>query len=102
MRLKAAEKMSRGPGVSKPPTRAFMDEMTITAKSVLEDKWMLQDLGDIVHRARMKFKPSKSRSLILKERKGARQKYQNWRRNNSNNHRESLDKSFRDSLNGHY
>ena len=46
--VKSAEKMSRGPvmqsGISQPPTRAFMDDMTITAKSVLEGKWMLQDL----------------------------------------------------------
>ncbi|CAC5369161.1 unnamed protein product [Mytilus coruscus] len=69
--VKSAEKMSRGPvmssGVSQSPTRAFMDDMTITVKSVLEGKWMLQDLGELIDWARMKFKPSKSRSLILKK-----------------------------------
>ncbi|CAC5417464.1 unnamed protein product [Mytilus coruscus] len=69
--VKSAEKMSRGPvmssGVSQPPARAFMDDMAITAKSVLEGKWMLQDLGELIDWARMKFKPSKSRSLILKK-----------------------------------
>ena len=35
--VKTAEKMSQGPitisGIRQPPTRAFMDDMTITAKS---------------------------------------------------------------------
>ena len=69
--VKSAEKMSRGPvmqsGISQPPTRSFMDDMTITAKSVLEGKWMLQDLKELIDWARMKFKPSKSRSLILQK-----------------------------------
>ncbi|VDI44671.1 Hypothetical predicted protein [Mytilus galloprovincialis] len=47
--------------------KAFMDDMTKTAKSVLEGKGMLQDLGELIDWARMKFKPSKSRSLILKK-----------------------------------
>ncbi|XP_063431308.1 uncharacterized protein LOC134713974 [Mytilus trossulus] len=61
--------MSRGPvvpsWVSQPPTRAFIDDMTITAKSVLEGKWMLQDLVELINLA--KCKPSKSRSLKLKK-----------------------------------
>ena len=69
--VKSAEKMSRGPvmqsGISQPPTRAFMDDMTITAKSVLEGKWMLQDLKELIDWARMTFKPSKSKSLILQK-----------------------------------
>ena len=39
----------------------------MTAKSVLEGKWVLQDLGELIDWASMKFKPSKSRSLILKK-----------------------------------
>ena len=69
--VKSAEKMSRGPvlatGVRQPPTRAFMDDMTITAKSVPEGRWMLEDIGELVQWARMKFKPAKSRSLVLKK-----------------------------------
>ncbi|VDH90515.1 Hypothetical predicted protein [Mytilus galloprovincialis] len=52
MLVKSAEKMSRGPvmssGVSQPSTRAFIVDMTITAKSALEGKWMLQDFGELI------------------------------------------------------
>ena len=69
--VKSAEKMSRGPilssGVRQPPTRAFMDDMTITAKSVPEAIWMLEDLEVLITWARMKFKPTKSRSMVLKK-----------------------------------
>ncbi|CAC5385086.1 unnamed protein product [Mytilus coruscus] len=79
MLVKSAEKMSRGPvmssGVSQPPTRAFMDDMTITAKSVLEGKWMLQDLGELVQAFKVKesdikerkeeFKVTKTRQVIM-------------------------------------
>ncbi|KAH3711243.1 hypothetical protein DPMN_070745 [Dreissena polymorpha] len=30
-------------GIRQPPTRAFMDDMTITSKSVPEERWMLED-----------------------------------------------------------
>lgn len=53
-------------GVRQPPTRAFMDDLTITAKTVIEGRWMLEDLEKRVTWARMKFKPAKSRSLVLK------------------------------------
>jgi hypothetical protein len=69
--VKSAEKTSRGPvtvsGVKQPPTRAFMDDMTITAKSVVEGRWMLEDLEHLITWARMEFKPAKSRSLVLKK-----------------------------------
>ena len=69
--VKSAEKKSRGPllssGVKQPPTRAFMDDMTVTAKSVPEGRWMLEDLSSLIKWARMKFKPTKSRSLVLKK-----------------------------------
>ena len=54
-------------GIRQPPTRAFMDDMTITAKSVVECRWMLEDLERLISWARMKFKPEKSRSLVLKK-----------------------------------
>ena len=65
--VKAAEKKSRGPvlksGSKLPPTRVFMDDMTITAKSIVEGRWMLEDLEKLFTLARMRFKPTKSRSL---------------------------------------
>ena len=46
--VKSAETASRGlvmmSGVKQPPTRAFMDDMTVTARSVIEGRWMLEDL----------------------------------------------------------
>ena len=46
----SAETMSRGPvlGVSQPPSREFINDMTITPKSVLEGKWILQELGELI------------------------------------------------------
>lgn len=68
--VKSVEKQSRGPttksGVKLPPTRAFMDDMTVTARSVIEGRWMLEDLDRAFTWARMSFKPAKSRSLVLK------------------------------------
>jgi len=50
--VKTAEKMSRGPitisGIRQPPTKAFMDDMTITAKSGPEGRWMLEDLERLI------------------------------------------------------
>merc|ERR1711894_263325 len=54
-------------GVRQPPTRAFMDDMTVTAKSVVEGRWMLEDLEKLISWARMRFKPAKSRSLVLQK-----------------------------------
>ena len=69
--VKTAEKMSRGQitisGVRQPHTRAFIDDMTITAKSVPEGRWMLEDLERLITWSRMKFKPAKSRSLVMKK-----------------------------------
>jgi len=50
--VKSAEKTSREPkmasGTIQPPTRALMDDMTITAKSYIGGRWMLQDIGEII------------------------------------------------------
>jgi hypothetical protein len=71
--IKSVENMSRGPtmatGVKQPPTRAFMDDMTVTAGSVPQARWMLQDLEEVIGWARMLFMPAKSRSLVLQKRK---------------------------------
>ena len=69
--VKSAEKPSRGPkmtsGCIQPQTRTFMDDMTITAKSYVEGRWMLQEIGELIEWARMKFKPQKSRSMVLRK-----------------------------------
>ncbi|XP_076075792.1 uncharacterized protein LOC143046522 [Mytilus galloprovincialis] len=70
-RSEKVEKPSRGPllssGVRQPPVRAFMDDMTVTAKTVIEGRWTLEELERMIKWARMKFKPSKSRSLIVRK-----------------------------------
>ena len=43
-----------------------MDDLTITAKSMIEAKWTLQELEGSFKWARIKIKPVKSRSLVLK------------------------------------
>ena len=69
--VKPAEKKSRGlviaTGVRQPPTQAFIDDMTITAKTQVEGGWMLEDLEKLIALARMLFKSAKSRSLVLKK-----------------------------------
>ena len=69
--VKTAEKMSGIPitisEVRQSPKRAFMDDMTITVKSVPEGRWMLEDLERLITWSRIKFKPAKSRSLFLKK-----------------------------------
>ncbi|XP_061778568.1 uncharacterized protein LOC133569990 [Nerophis ophidion] len=49
------------------PIRAFMDDLTITARSVPEGRCILEDLIELTNWARMEFKPAKSRSLVLKK-----------------------------------
>ena len=68
--MKAAEKECRGPktrsGVCQPPGRAFMDDMTETIKSAEGTRWVLGGLESMLSWARMKHKPKKSRSLLVK------------------------------------
>ena len=52
-------------GIVQPPSRAFVDDMTLIAKSAIEARWTLEELADLVKWARMRFKPSKSRSMVL-------------------------------------
>lgn len=69
--VKSTEKMSRGPwmraGIRQPPVRAFMDDMTISTKTAIEARWTLKEIEELISWARMKIKPSKSRSLVLKK-----------------------------------
>lgn len=64
MLTKPAEPECRGPwtnsGQQQPPIRAFMDDLTVTAESVL-------GLEKLVEWARMRFKPAKSRSMVLRK-----------------------------------
>lgn len=71
MVVKAAEVECRGPltrsGVRQPPIRAYMDDLTIRTSSVPGCRWILQGLERLISWARMSFKPSKSRSMVLKK-----------------------------------
>lgn len=44
-----------------------MDDVTITARSVPEGPWILEDLAKIIADARMEFKSSMSKSLVLRK-----------------------------------
>ncbi|TWW66935.1 hypothetical protein D4764_20G0009670 [Takifugu flavidus] len=70
MVVKAAEVECRGPlsrsGVRQPPIRAYMDDLTVTTTSVPGCRWILQGLERLILWARMSFKPTKSRSMVLK------------------------------------
>ena len=70
MLVKAAETECRGPlsksGVRQPPICAFMDDLTVTTTSVPGCRWILQGLEKLIRWARMSFKPTKSRSMVLK------------------------------------
>ena len=54
-------------GVRQPPIRAYMDDLTITTTSVPVSRRILQGLEGLTTWARMSFKPSKSRSMVLKK-----------------------------------
>lgn len=81
MLVKAAETECQGPlsrsGVWQPPIRAFMDDLTVTTTSVPRARWILQGMEMLMSWARMRFRPAKSRSLVLKKWKIA-DKYFFW------------------------
>lgn len=68
--VNSVEKPRRGSvlasGIQQALIMAFMDNPTITAKSVPEGRWILEDLVELTKAARMEFK-SKSRSLVRVE-----------------------------------
>lgn len=77
MLAKSEEPECRGPlsksGVHQPPIRAFMDDLTVSTTSVPGCKWLLKGLEKVITWARMNFKPTKSRSLVLRKGKVADQ-----------------------------
>lgn len=77
MLMKSAEVECRGPlsrsGTRQPPVRAYMDDLTVTTTLVPGCRWILQGLERLITRARMSFKPAKSRSLVLRKGKVADQ-----------------------------
>ena len=44
-----------------------MDDMTVTARTVIESRWMLEDQYRVLTWARMSFKQAKSQSLVRKK-----------------------------------
>lgn len=56
-------------GVRQPPVRAFMNRLTVTTTSVTGSRWILWSLEKLIAWARMSFKPTQSRSQVLKRRK---------------------------------
>jgi hypothetical protein len=69
--LKAAEQETRGPkmtsGIWMPPTRRFMDDITITKESHIQSRWILGALEKTPSLARIKFKQRMSRYLVLRK-----------------------------------
>ena len=67
---KAASAETKGPktntGERLPPNRAFIDDQTLTTEIYVQARWMLSALEETATWARMKFKPTKSRSLIIR------------------------------------
>ncbi len=70
MLTKSAEPECRGPKTKsaqrQPPIRAFMDDLTVTTESVAGCRWILKGLEKLMEWARMRFKPAKSRSMVLR------------------------------------
>ncbi|KAJ3580977.1 hypothetical protein NHX12_017218, partial [Muraenolepis orangiensis] len=54
-------------GQRQPPIRAFMDDLTVMTESVPGCRWILKGLEELVEWARMRFKPAKSRSMVLRK-----------------------------------
>lgn len=71
MLVKSVEVQYRGQGIKRgvwqPPIRAFMDDLTVTTTSFPSCWWILNVLEDVIFWAHMTFKPTKSRSLVLKK-----------------------------------
>ena len=66
--IKIAEKEDRGPvsrsGIRQPIIRAFMD-MTVMTTRGMSAHWIIRKLDKTIEWARMKFKPRKSRSVVI-------------------------------------
>src|SRR4029434_8671217 len=46
--------------------RGFMDDLTITMATHVQTRWILKALDNVATWARMKFKPKKSRSMVIR------------------------------------
>lgn len=67
--ITAAGKVSRGPTMdsgNQHPMRGFMDDLTITTYTHVHLRWILKALDDVATWVRMKFKPRKSRSMVIR------------------------------------
>ena len=75
MLTKSAESECRGPkmrsSLRQPPIRAFIDDLTVTTESTQGCRWILKGLEKMVKWARMHFKATKSRSMVLRKGKVA-------------------------------
>ncbi|KAJ3592260.1 hypothetical protein NHX12_007388 [Muraenolepis orangiensis] len=70
MLTKSAEPECRGPRTNsgqRQPPRAFMDDLTVMTESVPGCWSILKGLEELVEWARMRFKPAKSRSMVLRK-----------------------------------
>ncbi|XP_052271350.1 uncharacterized protein LOC127872054 [Dreissena polymorpha] len=69
--INAAKRETKGPkttsGIYLPSNRGFMDDLTVTTATHVQARWVLRALNETVTWARMKFKPKKSRSLVIKK-----------------------------------
>ena len=60
-----AEPVKLGKGVHVPPLKDFMDDTTVLTNAVAKAQRVLDRLDSLIACSRMKFKPTKSRSLSL-------------------------------------
>ncbi|XP_066271644.1 uncharacterized protein [Branchiostoma lanceolatum] len=69
--IDAAASKAKGPrmmsGARQNPLRGFMDDLTVTTVSHIEARWMIAELDLMATWARMKFKPKKSRCMVIKK-----------------------------------
>ena len=69
--INAAKRDTRGPkaasGIYLPPVKGFMDDLTLTAKTHIQARWMLSALEEAATWSRMRFKPRKSRALVIRK-----------------------------------
>ena len=73
--IKSAEKECRGlvtrKRVKQPSIAAYMDDITISALSVTGKRLLLKGLEEFILWVRMSFNSAKSKSLVLKQSRGA-------------------------------
>ena len=69
--INAAKRETRRPktasGIHLPCNRGFVDDLTISTTTHVQARWVITALYDTVNWARMKFKPNKFRSLVIKK-----------------------------------